>query len=159
MNKRRQSPLQVYETAVILRRDLMFYMIEHFCSEKLYREKVITDKGTEIKTTESYPEDAVKFYRETILILLRELTRVISRGNAIYPTTIEDIKHREDFQKQAIEICCNLQAELNCIATTFEDQVQGFLSFADRIGILMVQIKKWKKSNKKFEAKINNSFK
>ena len=50
--KRSESPLKVYETASIIRRDVSLIMLQKFCNEKLYESKVVTENGTEVETKE-----------------------------------------------------------------------------------------------------------
>lgn len=155
--KRKTSHLKAYDFAVMLRRDIMLSMLNQFCNEDLYRQKVITEKGTEVKTEEKYPKYAVDNLRNNIMSILFDITKFISKANAIYPTTIEELKRRDELQRYAIESIANLMTELNCISTIFEDQISLFLPFADRVGELTSIVKKWRKSNKNFEDKIEKA--
>ena len=76
-SKRKESNLRVYETAITLRKDVSIFLLQRFCNEKLYNEKVITENGTEIETKERYPQFAVDFERNTILQLLQKLIQYI----------------------------------------------------------------------------------
>ena len=152
--KRSESPLRVYETASIIRRDVSLFMLQRFCNEALYENKVVTENGTEVETKEKYPQFAVDFVRNTIMNLFQELLKNIVMANAVYPTNEQDLVHRERLQNNAIELCFAIQTELNHASDMFPQQLKCLLPYADRIGQLTAQLRKWKKANKKIRERI-----
>lgn len=152
--KRSESPLRVYETASIIRRDVSLFMLQKFCNEALYENKVVTENGTEVETKEKYPQFAVDFVRNTIMNLFQELLKNIVMANAVYPTNEQDLIHRERLQNNAIELCFAIQTELNHASDMFPQQLKCLLPYADRIGQLTAQLRKWKKANKKIRERI-----
>ena len=108
-----------------------------------------------METKERYPQFAVDFVRNTIMQLFHELLKNIVMANAVYPTCEDDLKHRERLQNNSIELCFAIQTELNHASDMFPQQLSCLLPYADRIGQLTAQIRKWKKANKKIKERIN----
>ena len=132
-------------------------MLNKFCNEQLYENKVITENGTEVETKEKYPQFAVDFTRQTIMELFQKLEQNIVMANAIYPVNLSELEHREKLQNMAIELSFAIQTELNHASDLFPQQLNCLLSFADRLGQLTAQLRKWKKANKKIRERISTT--
>ena len=153
-SKRSESPLKVYDTARAIRSDVEKLLLTRFSNENLYSQNVITENGTEVKTKEVYPQFLVDKIRDSLLTLFFYLISYIVSANAIYPTNEDEFKNRLSLHNKVIETCFSIQAELNHCADLFPQQLHCLLPYADRIGTLTAQARKWKKKIKdKFAEK------
>lgn len=92
---------------------------------------------------------------QPIIAKVDELIDNLNFANCIFPTCIEDVRIREQYQQQAIANCWQLQNKLvrmiECVETVKIDKMENIINLLSDSEIL---IKKWKKSDKERNKKL-----
>lgn len=115
-NKRGLSSMQFYKTAMDLSRD------------------ITKDLLAKLSDTDKVPDCPAYFVRYIRTRILNELTAMmenIVRGNSIYPTTLEELAMRKQFQNNAIGYCNAINATLNYAVSLFPKSLHTFIKYAD----------------------------
>ena len=90
-----------------------------------------------------------------IIAKVDELVDNLNYANCIYPTKIEDVRLREQYQQKAIANCWQLQNKLvrmiECVETVKIEKMERIINLLSDAEIL---IKKWKKSDKERNKKL-----
>ena len=92
---------------------------------------------------------------QPIIAKVDELIDNLNFANCIYPTCIEDVKIREQYQQKAIANCWQLQNKLvrmiECVDSVKIEKMENIINLLSDSEIL---IKKWKKSDKERNKKL-----
>lgn len=90
-----------------------------------------------------------------IIAKVDELVDNLNFANCIYPTKIEDVRLREQYQQRAIANCWQLQNKLvrmiECVETVKIEKMETIINLLSDTEIL---IKKWKKSDRERNKKL-----
>lgn len=138
-NKRGLSSMQFYKTAMDLSKAITLDLLR-----KMSDDKAVPDA----------PAYFIRYMRERILNELTLMMEFIVKGNSIYPTTLEELAMRKQFQNQAIGYCNTLSATLNYCVALFPDSLHTFLKYVDMLDHEQHLLRKWKQSNNKIEKRI-----
>lgn len=131
--------MQFYKTAMDLSKAITLDLLR-----KMSDDKAVPDA----------PAYFIRYMRERILNELTLMMEFIVKGNSIYPTTLEELAMRKQFQNQAIGYCNTLSATLNYCVALFPDSLHTFLKYADMLDHEQHLLRKWKQSNNKIEKRI-----
>ena len=140
-NKRGLSSMQFYKTAMDLSRD------------------IAKDLLAKLSDTDKVPDCPAYFVRYIRTRILNELTAMmenIVRGNSIYPTTLEELAMRKQFQNNAIGYCNAINATLNYAVSLFPKSLHTFIKYADLLDHEQHLLRRWKQSNNKIERRIKS---
>lgn len=143
-NKRGLSSMQFYKLATDISKDI---------TNDLLRKLTDADKVPDC------PAFFVRYIRERILNEMLAMTEYIVRGNSIYPTTLEDLAMRRQFQNHAIGYCNTLSATLNYCVVCFPKSLHTFMKYAEQLDHLQHLLRRWKQSNNKIERRIKENSK
>ena len=125
-NKKGLSSMQFYKTAMDLSRD------------------ITKDLLAKLSDTDKVPDCPAYF------------VRYIVRGNSIYPTTLEELAMRKQFQNNAIGYCNAINATLNYAVSLFPKSLHTFIKYADLLDHEQHLLRRWKQSNNKIERRIKS---
>jgi hypothetical protein len=134
--------MQFYTTARDLQRDITLDLIARFNSD-LYKSNSQSESGTEITTIEKRNKYIVKHIKHRILKHLEKLIDAISRGNAIYPTTADELNLRKQYQNKAIGSLESLQNDLEYCVDIYPGKLAAMLRYADSIDRLLSNHGTW----------------
>lgn len=175
VGKRRLSEMMFFHNAIKLRKEITMMLLRNFGVKERARDfqlprgtKILNDKDKEVLVSLldkyniggdllfTYPQWLLSHFRESLLILLRDLMMNITCANSIYPVCIEELHERRLYQDKAICICECILQELNHLADVLPVDANKLIPFIDLTDNEVGLLKRWRKSDNKFLKKIQN---
>ena len=151
-SKRTLSSLEFFNNAIILRREITKLLLKDFGIKD--RIRTIKDDKREYTIIDQYPEWLIRFFRQSIIITLRNLMMNITAGNTIYPSTPDELTERRKYQTQAIINCEQLLCDYNYIAEVFPVNLKKYMPYVEKIILEIKLLKGWRKSSNGLYKKI-----
>jgi leucyl aminopeptidase (aminopeptidase T) len=115
---------------------------------------IYTNKAEEKLT--NYQEWMLEQMRGTILDILRNLMRNITKANTLYPVNEHEVEIRRDYQNDAISDCEDLIQEMQHVMTIIPADVNKLLPYVEKIEYEITLLKGWRKANGKILKRIKN---
>jgi hypothetical protein len=147
-NKRSLSKLEFYHNARQLRKDITNLLLRDFGVRDKIR-KIKTEGDKEQTIIEEFPNWLIVEFRQNVLRILHNLMMNITAGNTVYPTTMEEIRVRRNYQTASIVNCEQLLQELMFCSDVLPLAVEKFLPFINAVEFEIRLLKGWRKSTNK----------
>lgn len=139
--------------------------IHNMLREFMQRNFGIKDLQHFVRTRYLYHKDDVedfeKYYyllithKKNIDTIASQLTNNVRAANSIYPTSLHEYEQRRDFQNFAIVNCEQLVKELQCVAETFDTNINGYKQYINAIDREIDLIKRWRQRDNKIKSRLH----
>lgn len=123
--------------------------------DKIEWERLTTKYHMNRSIVDEYPEWLITYYRENVLLILRDMMFYITKANSIYLDVTNELacKERRHYQTLAICQCEILLQEFQFIIDTINVDVNKFMPFVALIDKEIALLKGWRKSDNKILRK------
>lgn len=176
-NKRKQSRLEFFHNAYILRNEITLLLLRDFGIKDKIRtvskepfilrmdkddQKVLIELFQKYNITElkeKYPMWLIEYFRNSILEILKNLILNITAANTIYPTFESEYYERRNLQNKAIYNCEQLLQEMQFIISIMPTNVNKYMRYVKMTENEIALLKGWRKSDNKILKRIKENSK
>ncbi len=174
-NKRKESELEFFHNAYILRKEMTDLLLRDFGIKDKVRtvnkepfimkmekddQEVMLElfqKYHVIELSEQYPMWLIEKFRDSILNILHDLIMNITAANTIYPIYESELFERRNFQNRAIGNCEQLLQEMQYIISTVPVNANKYMRYVEMIEKEIALLKGWRKSDNKIMKRIQST--
>lgn len=172
-SERGQSGLEFYHTALNLRREIIALLLRDFGLKKKVRtteiltqmysidpedektlQAILTKYQMDDSVIDEYPTWLVDEFRNTILLILRDLRLNIRMANSIYVTTKAEYEERRNHWNRAIGNCQQLLEEMQFVIETLPVNAEKYMRYVGMIEKEINLLKGVRKSDNKILGRL-----
>lgn len=165
-DQRSQSKMEFYINAKRLRKEVTDWLFRDFGQSRkktinniipkisledkkimtsMFEKYGITSKYT---FTSEYPMWFIDYEKQTIIEILRDLSKNIIYANSIYATNLSELDERRNYQNKAIGNCFDLKNEIENIVQQMSIDLNK-ITFIDKLEKEIKLLKGWRQSDNK----------
>jgi hypothetical protein len=111
-------------------------------------------KNTEGAVVLEYPPWLIGHFRDTAILLLRNLMLHITAGNSVYPTNLAECEQRRNYQNLAIYDCEQLIQEMQAWTDILPVKIAKIQPFVEAVDFEVKLLKGWRKQTNLIASKL-----